>query len=60
MFTSNTDISVIDQMKNEEGNGPHQRRGVFGAIGHWHNIMPQNWRILVEKMPHQSVYLNLS
>jgi hypothetical protein len=40
VFTSNTYVSVIDQMKNEEGNGPHQRRGILGAIGHKHSIRP--------------------
>jgi hypothetical protein len=59
VFTSNTYVSVIDQMKNEESNGPHQRRRIFGAIGHGHSVGPWNWQILVEKMPHQSVYLYL-
>jgi hypothetical protein len=46
-------------MKNKEGNGRHHRRRFFSAIGHEHGVGPQNWWILVEKMPHQSVYLGL-
>jgi hypothetical protein len=60
MFTSNTDVSVINQMKNKEGNGPYQRRRrSFSAIGHGHGVGSWNWRILVEKISHQSVYLGL-
>jgi hypothetical protein len=46
-------------MKNKEGNGPHQRTRIFSAIGHGHGVGPWNWRILVEKVLHQPVYLGL-
>jgi hypothetical protein len=42
VFTSNTDVSVINQMKNKKCNGPHQRRRIFGAVGHVHSVGPQN------------------
>jgi hypothetical protein len=59
MFTSNTDVSVINQMKNKQGDGPPQRRRIFSAIGREHGVGPQNWWILVEEISHQSVYLGL-
>jgi hypothetical protein len=55
------DVSVINQIKNKEGNGPHQRRRIFSAIGRGrgHGVEPRNWWILVEKISHQLVYLDL-
>jgi hypothetical protein len=42
MFISNTDVSVINQMRNKEGSDPHQRRRIFSVVRHGHEVGPQN------------------
>jgi hypothetical protein len=59
VFTSNIDVSVINQMKNKECNDPYQRRRIVSTVGRGHEVGPWNWWNLVEKISHQSVYLSL-